>query len=171
MTHSSPQFFKPDQWDDFTLVHKKIRAKVALALKFEAVVLAVLTLDLLVQVMLTLLPSLFHQHSNLLHPQFRWGEPGSFEIKNSVIDNFDEFVATACRWIKFKIFPRIEKSYNEGDSDEFGEGTVNVQDYAVNAIRAWGEVFCGFGAYSIQEVFFQAGGSCYLVSPGQTDLS
>jgi len=37
------------------LVHKKTRAKVALALKFEAVVIAILSLDLLVQVTLILL--------------------------------------------------------------------------------------------------------------------
>jgi len=75
-------------------------------------------------------------------------------------------VATACKWIKIKIFPKVQKSYNEGGKDEdeeseFGEGKakvqVNVQDYAVNVIRTWGEVFCGFGAYSIQEVFFRAG--------------
>jgi len=52
LTHSSPQFFNHGQWEKFSAVHKKIRAKVALALKFEAVVLAVLSLDLLVQVIL-----------------------------------------------------------------------------------------------------------------------
>jgi hypothetical protein len=78
-------------------------------------------------------------------------------------------VATVHKWIRIKIFPRIKKSYNGGDEgdegskggDGFGEGKakvqVNVQDYATNVIRAWGEVFCGFGAYSIQEVFFRAG--------------
>lgn len=44
---------------------------------------------------------------------------------------------------------------------EFGSGNVNVQDYAVNIIRAWGDIFCGFGAYSVQEVFFCAGESCW----------
>lgn len=49
-THSSPQFFNPSQWGNFKKIHKKNRAKVALALEFDAVVLAVLSLDLLVQV-------------------------------------------------------------------------------------------------------------------------
>ena len=37
---------------------------------------------------------------------------------------------------------------------EFGSAkvAVNVQDYAVNVIWAWGGVFCGFGAYSIQGI-------------------
>ena len=113
-------------------------------------------------------------HSNLLHipsySQFCWGEPGSFEIKNSVVGNFDKFVVTACKWIRIKIFPRVQESYNGGDEsesegdedededeDEFGGGIVNVKDYAVNVIWMWGGVFCGFGAYSIQEVFFRAG--------------
>ena len=67
-----------------------------------------------------------------------------------------------CKWIKVKIFPRINKMNSggeEGESEVFGSAkvTVNVQDYAVNAIWAWGDVHCGFGAYSVQEVFFQAG--------------
>ena len=57
LTHSSPQFFTKDQWKDFMGVHKKTRAKVALALKFEAVVVAILSLDLLVQVTLSPLSS------------------------------------------------------------------------------------------------------------------
>lgn len=52
LTHSSPQLFTPAKWQKFLLVHKKNRAKVALALKFGDVVLAVLSLDLLVQVIL-----------------------------------------------------------------------------------------------------------------------
>jgi len=52
LTHSSPQFFTQVQWRNFSLVHKKNRAKVALALKFDAVVFVVLSLDLIVQVIL-----------------------------------------------------------------------------------------------------------------------
>ena len=52
LTHSLPQLFIPAKWEKFLLVHKKNRAKVALALKFKAVVLAALSLDLLVQVIL-----------------------------------------------------------------------------------------------------------------------
>jgi hypothetical protein len=70
-----------------------------------------------------------------------------------------------CKLIRIKIFPKIKNSYNRGDkSNEGGEGgegkakiQVNVQDYTVDVIQTWGEVFCGFGAYSIQEVFFWAG--------------
>ena len=47
--------------------------------------------------------------------------------------------------------------------------TVNIQEYAVNTIQAWGDVFCGFGAYSIQEVFFQAGQSYNLISPREAN--
>ena len=47
---------------------------------------------------------------------------------------------------------------------------MNVQDYAINAVRAWGDVFCGFGAYSVQEVFFQAGQLCYLTDPRKVNL-
>ena len=61
-----------------------------------------------------------------------------------------------CKWIKTKIIPRIDKSHEEGDPG-FNKRKVNIQDYAVNTIRDWGEVFCGFGAYSVQEVFFMAG--------------
>ena len=53
LTLSSPQFFSQDQWKEFMAIHKKTRAKVALALKFKAVVVAVLSLDLLVQVTLS----------------------------------------------------------------------------------------------------------------------
>ena len=71
--------------------------------------------------------------------------------------------------------PRVDKSYDggdEGNGEEFGgvKVTVNVQDYAVNTIRAWGDVFCGFGAYSIQEVFFRAGQLYYLMSPREVNL-
>ena len=50
LTHSSPQFFNQEQWRNFLTVHKKNRTKAALALKFEAVVMAVLSLDLLIHV-------------------------------------------------------------------------------------------------------------------------
>jgi len=66
-------------------------------------------------------------------------------------------VTTVARWIRTKILSRVDKSYC-GDDGGFDKRTsVNVQDYAVNAIREWGEVFCGFGVYSVQEVFFRAG--------------
>jgi hypothetical protein len=133
-------------------VHKKTRAKVAIALKFQAVVLAVLSLDLLVQVTLpTLSPS---EYSNPLHFHFqlRWGIPGGFEIKNNVIEHFDNFVKTACEWVKIKIFSQSSQS-----GAGFGKGKVSSGEYATKIIREWNEVFCGFGAYSVQEVFFQAG--------------
>lgn len=66
LTHSSPQFFTPTQWDGFKKVHKKNRAKVALALQFEAVVLAVLSLDLLVQVFVQLFQIILFIPINLL---------------------------------------------------------------------------------------------------------
>lgn len=50
LTHSSPQFFDRVQWENFLKVHKKNRGKVALALVFEGVIFAILSLDLLVQV-------------------------------------------------------------------------------------------------------------------------
>jgi hypothetical protein len=37
---------------------------------------------------------------------------------------------------------------------------VNLNACAVLVIRACGDVFCGFGAYSVQEVFFYA---CKLI--------
>ena len=107
--------------------------------------------------------------------QFRWGKPGTFEIKNIVVENFDQFAKNVCKWVQVKIFPKIDKSYGGGDEEddeEFGgtEVTVNVQDYAVNAIWTWGDVFCGFGAYSVQEVFFRAGQLCYPTGPRKVNL-
>ena len=52
LTHSSPQFYKPMEWTDFQRVHKTHRAKVALALAFDDIVIAVMSIDLLVQVSL-----------------------------------------------------------------------------------------------------------------------
>jgi len=52
LTHSSPQFFEPLNWRSFQKVHKANRAKVALALQFDSIVVAVLSIDLLVQVSL-----------------------------------------------------------------------------------------------------------------------
>jgi len=52
LTHSSPQFYKPSEWTDFCRVHKTNRAKVALALEFDVIILAVMSIDLLVQVSL-----------------------------------------------------------------------------------------------------------------------
>jgi len=58
--------------------------------------------------------------------------------------------------MKVKILPQVYGDSCEGGIG-FGERKINIQDYAVNVIREWGEVFCGFGAYSVQEVFFRAG--------------
>ena len=71
-------------------------------------------------------------------------------------------MATVCKWIETKVFPRLDNSFKESDEVSNHKGkakakVVNVQDYAVNVIWEWGEVFCGFGAYSVQEVFFRAG--------------
>ena len=69
-------------------------------------------------------------------------------------------MVTVCKWIQVKILPQFNKSYtpSEEEAGEFVDrGVVNIQNYAVNVIREWGEVFCGFGAYSVQEVFFRAG--------------
>jgi hypothetical protein len=85
------------------------------------------------------------------------------------VNNFKNFVETVCQWIKVKIFPRVVKSYVGGDG--FGAATVNINDLAVNVIRAWGEVFCGFGAYSIQEVFFCAGELCHFNNKFPPELS
>lgn len=52
LTHSSPQFYKPVEWTNFQQVHKANRAKVALALEFDEIALAVMSIDLLVQVSL-----------------------------------------------------------------------------------------------------------------------
>ena len=52
LTHSSPQFYKPMEWTEFQRVHKANRAKVALALEFDIIVIAVMSIDLLVQVSL-----------------------------------------------------------------------------------------------------------------------
>ena len=52
LTHSSPQFFEPFKWNTFQRVHKANRAKIALALEFDSIVIAVLSNDLLVQVSL-----------------------------------------------------------------------------------------------------------------------
>lgn len=126
-----------------------------MALKFGSVVIAILSLDLLVQVKFHC-AFLFSQnaltHSSL---QFRWGTPGKFEIKNNVIDNFDNFVETTCKWIKMKIFPLVSKAYV--DDESFGDRKVSKGEYATKVVRGWNEIFCGFGAYSVQEVFFRAG--------------
>ena len=81
-----------------------------------------------------------------------------FKIQNSIIENFDKFVATVYKWIETKIFPQLDNSFKESDevSNCKGKGkakVVNVQDYAVNVIWEWAEIFCGFRAYSVQEVF------------------
>ena len=64
-----------------------------------------------------------------------------------------------CQWIKIKIFPRVGNyTYNGDDKDKFGPHSVVLGELAINVIRQQGsDVFCGFGAYSVQEVVFQAG--------------
>jgi hypothetical protein len=76
------------------------------------------------------------------------------EVKNSVIDNFSEFVATVCKWIRGKGFLWVGNSYQEDDS--LGKHRVNLQGYAVNVIWEWGNI-CGFKAYNVQKIFFRAG--------------
>lgn len=99
-----------------------------------------------------------------LPPQFQWGEPGSFEISNNILTDFGGFVETVCQWIKIKIFPRAGGyKYSGDDKDKFGTQNVALGELAITIIRQWGsDVFCGFGAYSVQEVVFRAG----LYSPG-----
>lgn len=63
-----------------------------------------------------------------------------------------------CCWVKIKILPLAGGyTYAEDDSEKFGGGNVVLSDLAINVIRQWGEIFCGFGAYSVQEVVFRAG--------------
>lgn len=64
-------------------------------------------------------------------------------------------MATVWEWIKVKILSQTHNSV--GKISGFGSHPVNLQNYAVDVVRAWGDVFCGFGVYSVQEVFFQAG--------------
>lgn len=73
-THSSLQFFEQDQWKAFMAVHKNTRAKVALALKFKIVVVAILFLDLIIQVLPS--PHLFSMHLTLfIHSLVPLGKP------------------------------------------------------------------------------------------------
>ena len=66
-----------------------------------------------------------------------------------------------CSWVKIKVLPLAGcYTYNDGDEEEeekLGKGKVVLSDLAITVIRQWGEVFCGFGAYSVQEVVFLAG--------------
>ena len=73
-----------------------------------------------------------------------------------------------CSWIKVKVLPQVGDYGHTGDDDddddddddaegEFGDDKVVLSDLAITIIRQWGEVFCGFGAYSVQEVVFRAG--------------
>jgi hypothetical protein len=99
-----------------------------------------------------------------LFPQFRWGKPGKFEIRNNILHDFDGFVKRVCQWVKIKILPRVGGyTYDGDDKDDFGKQSVALGELASNVVRQWGsDVFCGFGAYSVQEVAFRAG----LYSPG-----
>ena len=91
--------------------------------------------------------------------QFRWGKPDLFEIKNNIIDDFNKFVKTVCHWVEVKVLPLAGGYTYTGGSGEdgFSKGKVVLSDLAINAIHQWGEVFSGLGAYSVQEVVFQAG--------------
>src|ERR1700753_2536078 len=42
-------------------------------------------------------------------------------------------------------------------SDKFKHHSLSPQSYAVNVVCNWSEIFCGFGAYSVQEVFLWQG--------------
>jgi hypothetical protein len=100
-----------------------------------------------------------HFYHNLTLSQFRWGAPENSEILDSITNNPDQFAVNVWQWVEAKIIPQVR-----GWEDTSGDGRrVDVQDYAVNVIRKWGDVFCGFGAYSVQEVFFRAGLSCYYL--------
>jgi hypothetical protein len=70
-------------------------------------------------------------------------------------------VKTVCKWIEVKILPQVNKAYV--DDGSFGDRKVSKGDYATKTIRTWNEVFCGFGVYSVQEVFFRAGLSYSLL--------
>ena len=66
-----------------------------------------------------------------------------------------------CCWVKIKVLPLTGGGHVSTDSgseeDKLGKGNVVLSDLAINVIRQWGEVFSGFGAYSVQEVVFRAG--------------
>ena len=47
--------------------------------------------------------------------------------------------------------------YAGSDGKKFEKGNVVLSDLAINIICQWGEVFHGFGVYSVQEVVFRAG--------------
>ena len=81
-----------------------------------------------------------------------------FEISNSILEDFHKFVETVCHWVKIKILLLAGGyTYADDDKDTFGKGNVVLSDLAINVIRQWGEIFCGFGAYSVQEIVFRAG--------------
>ena len=88
-------------------------------------------------------------------PQFHWGTPGEFEVKNSIVDpNFDNFVENVCKWIEVKAFGQVNK---DNDGTQFSKCGVNKSAYASTTIWEWNEVPSGPGAYSAQELLFQAG--------------
>jgi len=65
-----------------------------------------------------------------------------------------------CSWVRIKVLPQVTghiQTGNGNEEEEFGKGEVALTGLAINIIRQWGEVFCGFGAYSVQEVVFRAG--------------
>ena len=67
---------------------------------------------------------------------------------------------TVCCWVRIKVLPQARGyTHTGGGSEEegLGKGNVVLSDLAINIVRQWGEVFCGFGAYSVQEVVFRAG--------------
>lgn len=45
--------------------------------------------------------------------------------------------------------------YDGDDKDKFGNQSFSLSELALNVVCQWGSnVFCGFGAYSVQEVAF-----------------
>lgn len=53
----------------------------------------------------------------------------------------------------------MDESYPKDPQEEekFGTTSVSISNYATTVVCGAGRVFCGFGAYSVQEVFFSAG--------------
>lgn len=67
--------------------------------------------------------------------QFWWGNPGTFNIDNNVLENFDEFVKTACKWVKIKTLPWVRGyKYSGDDEDDFGDQTVPLGELATGII-------------------------------------
>ena len=70
-----------------------------------------------------------------------------------MITNFDNFVETVCEWTRVNFLSQVSKT----GGTRSGNCKVSKGEYAVKVIREWNEILCGFGAYSVHKVFFQAG--------------